>query len=376
MQQDSSPVLFSTLPTACGHVWGRVTLNKPATLNALTLDMVNLLYPQLLAWQQDPQVVGIWLEGVGEKAFCAGGDVVAMYHAIRSVPAGQVPKEARVFFEREYRLDHLIHTYNKPVVCWGHGIVMGGGMGLMAGASHRVVTAQTRMAMPEVAIGLYPDVGGSYMLSRAPGKVGAFLAVTGVSIHAADALFAGLADVALAHESKDEVIKCIQQARWQGERSSDDLQLDHMLQAFSIVSSLPDSAVKQHLDLINQVMSSKHVPDMAHDMQNLLSHPDPWVAKAAQGFVKGSPTSVALGLYMQEQARHMNLADVFRLELQASLGCCAHADFAEGVRALLVDKDKSPQWSPASHDLVTQDWVLDHVKPRFDGPHPLADLKR
>src|SRR4051812_9250897 len=143
------PVLFSTIATASGHVFGRATLNAPASLNALSLAMIDLLAAQVDAWIADPQVAGLVLDAAGDKAFCAGGDVVALHRSISETPPGTVPRHAAAFFEREYRLDHRLHTAPKPVLCWGHGIVMGGGIGLMAGASHRVVTARTRLAMPE-----------------------------------------------------------------------------------------------------------------------------------------------------------------------------------------------------------------------------------
>jgi len=130
-------VLFDTLPTASGHRFGRATLNAPARLNALSLHMVDLLTQQLQAWAQDTSIAGVLLDAAGDKAFCAGGDVVGLYQAIRALPPGQVPPEASAFFEREYRLDYAIHTYPKPIVCWGHGFVMGGGIGLMAGASKK-----------------------------------------------------------------------------------------------------------------------------------------------------------------------------------------------------------------------------------------------
>src|SRR5215217_5338238 len=134
------PIRFDTLRTASGHTFGRATLHAPAVLNALSLAMIDRLDPQLQAWAEDPSIAGVVLDGAGDRAFCAGGDVVRVYHAIRAADPGQVPPEASDFFEREYRLDYRIHTFSKPILCWGHGIVMGGGIGLLVGASHRVVT--------------------------------------------------------------------------------------------------------------------------------------------------------------------------------------------------------------------------------------------
>lgn len=376
MSQDQ-PVLFETLTTASGHRFGRATLNVPASLNALSLAMVDLLDPQLAAWADDPQIVGVLLDAAGDRAFCAGGDVVGLAHAIRKLhqsQPGAVPPEAAAFFEREYRLDHRIHTYPKPIVCWGHGIVMGGGIGLMAGASHRVATPRTRLAMPEIGIGLYPDVGGSWLLPRLPGKAGAFLALTGASLNAADALFSGLADFAVPHEQHGALMQAITGAQWQGERDADGAQLSHLLEQLGQGVALPESPLRQHLDCINTVIGHDRLEDLAPRLAALAEDADPWLAQAGKTFVTGSPTSAALGLEMQHRCRDLSLADAFRLELQASMGCCAHADFAEGVRALLIDKDKSPRWQPATLAEVTPEWIEDHLRPRFEGAHPLADL--
>jgi enoyl-CoA hydratase/carnithine racemase len=368
------PALFQTLSTASGHRFGRATLNATASLNALSLEMVDLLDTQLAAWAVDPTIVGVVLDAAGDKAFCAGGDVVGLVQAIRALPPGEVPPEVSSFFEREYRLDHRIHTYPKPLVCWGHGIVMGGGMGLMAGASHRVATLKTRMAMPEISIGLYPDVGGSWMLSRLPGKTGAFLALTGASLNAADALFASLADFLVPHERHGSLLDAIAATSWLGDHEQDAAQLSHLLEALGRGIELPESRLRTHFDRINTVVGHDRLQDIAPRLSALAADTDPWLAQAGQTFVKGSPTSAALGLEMQRRAHHLSLADTFRLELQASVGCCAHPDFAEGVRALLIDKDKQPKWTPATLEEVTPEWIAAHLAPRFTGPHPLADL--
>ena len=370
MSSPDAPVLFDTLATASGHRFGRATLNTPASLNALSLAMVDLLDPRLAAWAADPRIAGVVLDAAGDKAFCAGGDVVALAREIRALhqqQPGAVPQAAADFFEREYRLDHRIHTYPKPLLVWGHGIVM-------AGASHRVATPKTRLAMPEIGIGLYPDVGGSWLLGRLPGKAGPFLALTGASINAADALFAGMADFALPHEAHGALLQAIGQARWQGDQAADGAQLSHLLLRLGEGTALPASPLRTHLERINAVIGHDRLVDIAPRLAALAQDADPWLAQAGASFVKGSPTSAALGLELQRRCRHLSLADTFRLEWQASVGCCAHEDFAEGVRALLIDKDKAPRWQPATLEQVTPQWIEDHLRPRFAGAHPLADL--
>ncbi len=367
-------VLFSTIVTASGHVFGRATLNAPASLNSLSLAMIDGLAPQLGAWAADANVAGVVLDAVGEKAFCAGGDVVALYRAIRAGEPGQVPAAAAAFFEREYRLDHRIHTFPKPLLCWGHGIVMGGGIGLMAGASHRVVTPKTRLAMPEISIGLYPDVGGSWFLGRMPGRTGLFLALTGAPLNAADARFAGLADFVLRHEDRAAVLETIAASPWTGEQAHDAAQLSHLLDRQSSQATRPASALRTYFDRIEAVVGRDALTDISPRLRALAADPDPWLAQAGASFAKGSPTSAALAHTLLQRARLLSLADVFRLEYQASVGCCAHHDFAEGVRALLVDKDRNPRWQPTALDGVAPKFIEAHLAARFEGRHPLADL--
>ena len=251
---------------------------------------------------------------------------------------------------------------------------MGGGIGLMAGASHRIVTPKTRMAMPEITIGLYPDVGGSWILPKLPGKIGSFLAITGAIVNAGDALFASLADHILEHEHHIQLIEVIKSSTWYGDRENDSLQVTNILEKLSKGVQVPESQLKKHFERINQVIGNDGLHDIAARLRDMSRDEDPWLAQAAMTFMKGSPTSAVLGLEMQKRAQHLSLADTFRLELQASLGCCVHPDFYEGVRALLVDKDKNPKWNPPSISEVTPEWIESHLEPRFENGHPLDCL--
>ena len=245
----------------------------------------------------------------------------------------------------------------------------------MAGASHRVATPKTRMAMPEINIGLYPDVGGSWLLSRLPGKSGEFLALTAASINAADALFAGLADFLVPHEQHGALLQAIAKASWLGERESDGAQLSHLLEQLGQGTQVPHSPLRTHLDRINAVIGHDRLQDMAPRLGALAQDEDPWLAQAGNTFLKGSPTSAALGLELQRRAKHMSLAEVFQMELKASVGCCAHPDFAEGVRALLIDKDNTPKWSPATLAEVSAEHVAAHfASPWSAEEHPLAGM--
>ena len=215
------------LTGADGARIGIATLDAPKALNALNLPMIEVLGEQLHSWASDPGVVCVLLRGNGAKAFCAGGDVRALAQACLARP-GSVPALAATFFAAEYHLDYRLHTYPKPLLCWGHGHVLGGGMGLLQGANVRIVTPSSRLAMPEISIGLYPDVGASWFLARLPGKLGLFLGLTGAPINARDALDLGLADRFFGEEQQEALLEELLQLNWQEQT---DLQLNSLLKA-------------------------------------------------------------------------------------------------------------------------------------------------
>ncbi|MFZ6743525.1 enoyl-CoA hydratase/isomerase family protein [Undibacterium sp. JH2W] len=385
-----APVLFHTLPAANGMQLGVATLNSEKTLNALSKEMVQLLGKQLQAWDKDESIAMLVLQAAGEKAFCAGGDLQNLYASMREHHASDKKDDllgnayALDFFEQEYRLDYQIHTYRKPILCWGHGIVMGGGIGLMAGASHRVVTEKSRLAMPEIAIGLFPDVGGTWFLNRMPGKLGLFLALTGANINASDAVFVKLADLQLPHESKAELLARLQACEWSKQvdnnRLSNHLRLSHILHEQQRSDKVISSAgpLRQHFDLINQLCSAADLTTIISNICQLdvsAMNDDAWLQKAVASLQKGSPTSAWLAHALQERGKHLSLAEIFRMELVAALACAQGHDFAEGIRALIVDKDQKPQWLPGSLDaLQPQDGERYFAHLWAAEQHPLRDL--
>lgn len=350
----SKTVVFELLPTESGHLIGQITLSAEKSLNALSLEMIRQIAPQLAAWRDDARVACVLLRGAGEKAFCAGGDVVAMHAAIR---AGDFAL-TDAFFGEEYALDYAIHTYPKPILAWGHGIVMGGGLGLMAGASHRVVTERSRIAMPEITIGLYPDVGASWFLNRLPGRLGLYLGLTGAAFNAADALYVDLADFALPSSARDQVFAGLGALSWQGRGEADKAVLGNYLrdQMRQHALELPASPIRSHFDAIRSLMDYESVDEMVAAICSY-NGADDWLRAGAQKLAAGSPTSIRLVLAAQQRARQLSLAQVFEMELNLSRQCCRHPDFAEGVRALLVDKDNAPHWSPATLAEVTPDYI-------------------
>ena len=368
-------VLFKEIPTANGKRFGIATLNAPASLNALSVDMVRLLTPKLREWAADSAVVGVMLDAAGEKAFCAGGDLRQLYQTLLDCKADR-NEYAERFFGEEYELDYLIHTFPKPFVCWGHGIVMGGGVGLMAGCSHRVVTEGSRVAMPEVNIGLYPDVGGSWFLRRTPGRTGLFLAFTAAQINAADAIFTGLADVLVPHAAKAQVLEAISTAPWRGESQSDRALLSKLLAQAGEGVAMPASKLREHFDLINATLAGDDLLDIDARLRALPERSDdPWLQTAARTYARGAPSSVALSWALWQRVPRMSLAEVFRLEYWASLGFCAHADIPEGIRAVLVDKDRNPKWTPATLAEITPEFVEDHLRMRGEMAPELEALE-
>lgn len=366
---DESPLLTQTLAAVNGKAIGIATLNAPKSLNSLTLPMVDLLDAQLRAWQADSNIACVVLRGSGEKAFCAGGDVVALHNS-----AVNGDSYAATFFEHEYRVDYLIHTYKKPIIVWGHGIVMGGGMGLLAGASHRVVTAQTRLAMPEVTIGLYPDVGGSFFLNRAPGRTGLFLALTGASINASDVLFLGMADRFLDNAQYNDVVAALQAQAWNDARLAHK-QVSDVLRGFEAAAGArPANVVRDHYDYIQQVTDGDVIDDIVASI-TAYDGDDDWLRKGAATLKTGCPVTIHIIDQQLKRGHQLSLKEVFQMELVISINCTRFRNFPEGVRALLIDKDKNPKFDPPTLAGVTPALIEQHFASPFgDKKNPLENL--
>jgi enoyl-CoA hydratase/carnithine racemase len=313
-----------------------VTLNRPSALNALSYGMLETLTQWLDAWEHDDRVRKVVLRGAGEKSFCAGGDIRALHSGIRANDPGVYR-----FFEVEYALDFRIHTYPKTVVALIDGIVMGGGMGISQGADVRIVGERTKMAMPETAIGLFPDVGGSYFLSRVPGKLGIYLGLVGPTLRAADALYCGLADV------------------YAGTAPLGEAELAPLRPAIDEHFAKPT---------VDAILDSLRREDRAQFRD--------WAATTLDALAKRSPTMLAVTLEQLHRGATLSLADCFRMELNLIHGCFEQGDILEGIRALIVDKDNQPRWNPAKLAEVARGAVEKFFTPRWQpAQHPLADLR-
>lgn len=337
-------VLYQELSAQNGKKIGVATLNSEKSLNALSLPMVESLLPKLTSWQADPAISLVILDGSGDKAFCAGGDIRDLYKAMLDKP-GEYAPYVEEFFTKEYTLDYRIHTFGKPVLVWGNGIVMGGGLGLMAGASHRVVTATSRIAMPEMAIGLYPDVGASWFLNRMPAGCGLFLGLTGASINAADAKFIGLADHFVLHERKAALIDKLKSINW-----GDTIALNHQKLSDALRSEedqcrtqMPLSQIRPHQSEIEALAGLTELETVIAAI-NAMQGEDKWLQKAKESLAYGSPITAHIVFELLKLGQSKILADSFRLELGLSVQCGKLGEFTEGVRALLMDKDLQPKW--------------------------------
>lgn len=363
---------FEERPAQHGYRIGIASLDAEKSLNALTLPMIEALDAKLKQWAEDERIACVLLRGNGPKAFCAGGDVVQLVQQCREHP-GEVPPLARRFFADEYRLDHRIHTYPKPLICWAHGHVLGGGMGLMQGAAIRIVTPSSRLGMPEINIGLFPDVGGSWFLARLPGKLGLFLGLSAASINARDALDLNLADRFLRDEQQDALLEGLVQMNWQQQAPE---QLNSLLRALEqeARAELPQAQWLPRRERIDELLDVADLPAAWRALTALQGDDDLLLARAAKTLAAGCPLTAHLVWEQILRARHLSLAEVFRMEYAMSLNCCRHPEFPEGVRARLIDKDQAPKWHWPDPAAIPAAVITAHFAPVWEGEHPLADL--
>ncbi len=365
-----SCVIFKEHVTTAGEKIIEIVLNAERSLNALSLDMIKLIQPALDQYRDDDSVIALMLDSVGEKAFCAGGDVVNLYHALKE-PEGV--EFAADYFGAEYRLDFSLHTYPKPIIVWGAGIVMGGGVGLFSGCSHRVVTQSTMIAMPEVTIGLYPDVGASWFLNKCPGRVGLFLGITGQRINGADAKYIGIADRQLDNQQKSAMIEQLLEATYSDSFDTTAV-IDTVLKGLEKTSEAQRqiSAVREHYDQIQALTDVNNVIDLMANLKAFKSDVV-WLQKAQKAAAHGSPMSTAIIFRQLKNSQHLSLKQAFLSEMALSVQCCIKGDLAEGVRALLVDKDGKPNWRFKSVEEVDA-LFLDEMFSLPWHKNPIADL--
>jgi enoyl-CoA hydratase/carnithine racemase len=347
---------------------GCITLNRPKALNALSLDMVRALTQALQDWQSNPQVLAVAVRGTGKEgpfgSFCAGGDIRFFHQAAHAGDASLGD-----FFTEEYRLNHLIHTYPKPYIAFMDGVVMGGGMGISQGASVRVVTERSKMAMPETLIGLFPDVGGGYFLSRCAGHWGEYLGLTGQMLRGEDAVRVGLADGCIPSGQLPHIWQTLVETPFENGEAVERwvrTQFNHA-----------DRTELAYAAQVQAVFALGSVADILHQLE---SDTDDWSQQTAQTLRARSPLMLHVVLEQIRRARNLSLADDLRME-RDMVHHCFHlravkdSETVEGIRALAVDKDHSPQWKPARvEDVDLPEAARFFVSPWPSDHHPLRDL--
>jgi enoyl-CoA hydratase len=328
----------------------RITLNRPQALNAITLDMAVAMTALLHEWQSDPSVGAVLIDGAGDRGLCAGGDIRALYEAARSkqpITADALPAR---FWATEYKLNVLIARYAKPIVAVMDGLVMGGGVGLSAHAAHRVVTERSAIAMPEVGIGFFPDVGTSFLLARAPGCLGTYLALTGQRVGAADALLCGLADIHLPADRLGELPAVLANCRSHAEVRA----------GLERLSLAPAPARLPKHDWIDACYDGEKLEEIIERLRTCRATD----AQAALDVMRtASPTSLKVTLRnIRSAAAFERLEQSFAQDYRIALACIAGHDFIEGIRAAIIDKDRRPRWRPDTIEAVTREIVDRHFR--------------
>ncbi len=382
---------------------GLMTLNSEKTMNAVDLEMINLIDNIFARWQADDSIVAMVMRGAGDRAFCAGGDIRQLYDSMTlaqsedtDVPAYEY---ADAFFSAEYSKNYRVHLMGKPLIAWGNGFVMGGGLGLFVGANHKVGTENLKLAWPEINIGLFPDVAGSYYLSRLPAPLGHWMGLTGSQMNALDCQQAGLVNYCLPNHSLEQLITDLCQQPWQRNKAMNNQFVRKLLQKteresdsdifpvsnyqsakaaieaiFDGVQSRRDLTFKDNkvaLELIHQRFTANRL----NEADDVCEGSSDWFKKGRNNFLSGCPATAHLVMQQLQFGRKMTLKEVAMWELTMAMQSVRHPDFAEGVRAMVVDKDYAPKWQHSSIADVPEEWVKGFFEPLWNrGEHPFSDL--
>jgi enoyl-CoA hydratase/carnithine racemase len=347
---------------------GWLTLNRADKLNALSVPMINELHEIFRDWKVNDEVKLVVLQGSGEKAFCAGGDVRHLYDR-KGIDVHDVAQE---FFDTEYRMNMLMHTFGKPILVYMNGIVMGGGVGVAVAGTHRIVTETTKWAMPEMNIGLYPDVGGSYFLNKMPHHIGRYLALTSFMVKAADVLYSGAADYYMSSSKWPELSEAIGKRDWM------DVDVVSALEAEvgRFVEPCPDPAPLE--DLSHEIefhFGQSTLEAIVQTLEEASAQGHSWAEKTVETILTKSPTSLKVTLEQLIRGENLSIKDCFVMELEMSMNFMDSHDFFEGVRSVLVDKDRNPTWQPNTLEAISKDDVNAFFTYNWDSENPLTGFK-
>jgi enoyl-CoA hydratase/carnithine racemase len=350
---------------------GFIALNRPKALNALSTPMIHAIRRALESWRNDDSVHAVVVYSPHPRAFCAGGDIRFLYQSAKAGEQAAIDE----FFTDEYQLNHAIFTYPKPYIALLNGVVMGGGMGISQGARHtgglRVVTESTRMAMPETRIGLFPDVGVSWFLARTPGAIGRYLAATGATIDAADALYANLADVYVDEGALAGLVDTLKQTRF-----ASGAEVVRFIEGEGRADAGKTSELEANRAYIDTHFASGNGAACLKSLENATNGAErEWAAHTAAELRERSPLSIDMSLELIDRAKTSTMAETLRRDLGLTRATFDHGDVMEGIRARIVDKDNQPVWKVTRVEDVTREAVLRmYESPWAAADHPLAGL--
>lgn len=331
-----------------------ISLNRPKALNSLSYEMVKELRRKLEEWQTDENIYVVILKGEGEKGFCAGGDIKALYQSNSSEAALQ---EAKQFFKIEYEVDRLVNSFLKPIIACLDGIVMGGGVGLSYGASHKIVTERTKWAMPEMNIAFFPDVGAAYFLNKAPGYLGRYLALTASVITAADILYIKAADIYMSQDALGELILAVNETNWHGRSIENTLQ--DLIENYA-TSPNEESELQNREESINEHFAFDSIEGIISSLEGT---DDAFAEETKKALLSKSPFSLKITLKQLIDGQNKTIEECLATDLTLATNFLKHHDFFEGVRTVLIDKGQMPQYTYKKFTDVSEKAVNDFFKP-------------
>ena len=353
---------------------GLITLNRPEAINALSLDMVLRLSKILNEWAADSKIEAVAIRGTDKNGnfgnFCAGGDI-RFFH---KTCIDENPDLDR-FFTEEYKLNHLIFNYSKPYIAFMDGIVMGGGAGLMFGSSYKISTERTRFAMPEIGVGLFPDVGFTSVIKTLPKGLGLYMMLTSTQLNSSDTVFCDLTNASINSKDIDRLLIDLMKQIWHDEPEENIAIIDSIVKNNSYtdkIKEFPESKIMKELDKIQSLTDEKELSKVCSNIL-LNQTDDDWYLRGKNSLQKGSPTSAHLIWLQCLNSSNLNLKEVFKFELNLAIQITRIGDFKEGIRALIIDKDNNPKWKYDSVKSVPPEWIKKHTDPAWQ-QNPLEDI--
>lgn len=374
-QPSSEPsIVTSLLPTADGRLLGVLTLNAPQAMNAVDLDMVKVIDDTLQQWQHDPKVVAVLMRGAGERAFSAGGDIRQLYDSMQA-EGEQHLQYGDAFFLNEYSKNYRVHYFNKPLISWGQGFVMGGGLGLYIAANHRVGTETLKLAWPEIRIGLFPDVAGSWWLARLPKIAGRWMALSGSHMNARDCQSLKLIHYCLEHQQQEQLIQDLLQLPWQKNLAENHSLVRNLLRQSERQEAMPASELAAAESVLERFFKDDDLLSIDKALRSYRGK-NPWLKQGIENFINGCPATAHIIMRQLRHGADMSLKEVVQWELAIAYQSLRHPDFAEGIRAMVIDKDFKPQWQHNNVAAVPSSWVDEMCSAPWPAEqHPMQQLR-